>query len=296
MPFFVLPQSGDAPVLEFIQEARGPLIINNYFLDSRPVLDAIRQKVNTGEPVYLILEPVPYGIGADFVSREYKSAKETGAYVVSAPPAFSTGTTFDHAKYAVAANEALIGTANWDKAAFTRNREFIYTTTSPEVLAALQQLAIADLKQVQPDLSHLPPGLTVSPGAAPEIAPVLSQAGAVGVETEELQPGDPLFAALAAKGGQARVILPDDLTDRERQAADQLVAAGVQIRLLPKEPVYLHAKMIVGVHMGWIGSQNFSTTSLDENREVGIILSAPEDLGAMIHAFEEDWVNGEPLQ
>jgi phosphatidylserine/phosphatidylglycerophosphate/cardiolipin synthase-like enzyme len=295
MPFFVLPDSGVGPVIEFIQEAQGPLIINNYFLDNRRILDAIRGKVQSGEAVYLILEPQPYGISASLVSREFQEAKSTGAYIVPAPPEFSTGDVFDHAKYAVAQNEALIGTANWDTSAFRKNREFIYTTMDPAILSALQMIGLADLKRVAPDLSHLPATLTVSPGAAPEIAPVLNQSGPVEVEAEELQPGDPLFAALENKGSQARLVLPNDLTGREQQAAEQLAAAGVQVRLLPIDPVYLHAKMIVGGSMGWIGSQNFSSTSLDENREVGIILTVPGDLGAMMQAFDADWSNGSPL-
>ena len=289
MPFFVLPDAGVTPVVEFIQEAQGPLIINNYFLDSRPVLAAIRDKVAGGEPVYLILEPVPYGIPATLLQREFSEAKATGAYVVNAPAKYATGSVFDHAKYAVASNEALIGTANWDASAFRKNREFLYTTSDSAILSALQTIGIADLKQIDPDLSGMPSILTVSPGAAPEIAPVLNQAGPVAVETEELQPGDPLFSALAAKGAQARVIVPAGLSDRETAAEQQLVAAGVQVRELPKDPIYLHAKMIVGHQMGWIGSQNFSTTSLDDNREVGIILSSPGDLSAMSQAFEEDW-------
>jgi len=159
------------------------------------------------------------------------------------------------------------------------------------VLHTLQVIAVADLKQVDPDLSQMPADLTVSPGSAPEIEPVLNQPGPVAVETEELQPGDPLFAALAAKGSQARVIVPEGLSAAEKSAAQQLAADGVEVRVLPKDPIYLHAKMIVGTEMGWIGSQNFSTTSLDENREVGIILRSADDLSAMEQAFEEDWDN-----
>jgi phosphatidylserine/phosphatidylglycerophosphate/cardiolipin synthase-like enzyme len=296
MPFFVLPDAGVSPVVEFIQEAQGPLIINNYFLDSRPALAAIRDKVSGGEPVYLILEPVPYGIPAYLVQREFSEAKATGAYVVDAPAKYATGSVFDHAKYAVASNEALIGTANWDSSAFRKNREFLYTTSDPNILSALQTIGVADLKQVDPNLAGMPSTLTVSPGAAPEIAPVLSQAGAVSVETEELQPGDPLFSALATKGSQARVIIPAGFTDREMAAVQQLVSAGVQVRVLPKDPIYLHAKMIVGSAMGWIGSQNFSSTSLDENREVGVILTTADDLSDMRQAFAEDWNNASPSQ
>lgn len=194
----------------------------------------------------------------------------------------------------IANNEALIGTANWDYSAFTKNREFLYVTTVPAVLVSLQHLAIADLKQVSISVTSFAPQLTVSPGAAPEITPVLNQPGSIDIESEELQPGDPLFNSIAAKGSSARVILPVDRSAREREAVEQLIADGVQVRRLPRKPVYLHAKMIVGERFGWIGSQNFSTTSLNYNREVGIILTDKNDLDTMRSSFSDDWENALP--
>jgi phosphatidylserine/phosphatidylglycerophosphate/cardiolipin synthase-like enzyme len=38
---------------------------------------------------------------------------------------------------------------------------------------------------------------------------------------------------------------------------------------------YLHAKLITGSHEAFLGSENFTWTSLNRNREVGIVLSNP---------------------
>jgi cardiolipin synthase A/B len=41
------------------------------------------------------------------------------------------------------------------------------------------------------------------------------------------------------------------------------------------------------------GSENFSSTSLDENRELGIVLADPTALATLTHTFEQDWALGD---
>lgn len=54
-----------------------------------------------------------------------------------------------------------------------------------------------------------------------------------------------------------------------QQNARLLIHAGVQIRILT--PPYLHAKLIVKAHHTWVGSQNWSEASMQQDREVGVI-------------------------
>ena len=39
----------------------------------------------------------------------------------------------------------------------------------------------------------------------------------------------------------------------------------------------------------YVGSINFSTQSMDQNRELGIILTQPDDLQILKTTFENDW-------
>jgi phosphatidylserine/phosphatidylglycerophosphate/cardiolipin synthase-like enzyme len=57
----------------------------------------------------------------------------------------------------------------------------------------------------------------------------------------------------------------------------------------------MHAKMIVGTKAGFIGSQNFSITSINYNREVGVIMSGRENMQILDQEFSADYsaaVNG----
>jgi phosphatidylserine/phosphatidylglycerophosphate/cardiolipin synthase-like enzyme len=43
----------------------------------------------------------------------------------------------------------------------------------------------------------------------------------------------------------------------------------------------------------FVGSENFSRTSLDDNRELGLIISDPAVLSAMARTFAADFRNGQ---
>lgn len=290
MPLFVLPAAGVTPIVRFIDAARGPLVVNNYFLDSRPVLRAIAGKVRAGEKVWIILEPRPYRMRSSMISHEFAAARATGAYVMDAPPRFASGYTFDHAKYAVAANEVLIGTANWDWSAFHRNREYLYTSTDRALVRAMQGVAVADINRRPAGKITDVPGLVVTPGggeAERKLASLLASRGRVMIETEEIQPANPLMRAIAAHGHDAEVLLPGRLSRREREAVSELRRSGVRVRTLGRP--YMHAKMILAGGRIFIGSENFSTTSLERNREVGVISASPADIAVGRRQFARDW-------
>ena len=83
----------------------------------------------------------------------------------------------------------------------------------------------------------------------------------------------------------------------QRQAAsagtirnvEELRHAGVRVRELPVRPIYMHAKIIVGGRVAFIGSENVSKASLDHNREVGVLLDEPAQLHLLRHQFVQDW-------
>jgi cardiolipin synthase A/B len=59
-------------------------------------------------------------------------------------------------------------------------------------------------------------------------------------------------------------------------------------------PIYIHAKAIVAdfgtaAAQAFVGSENFSCVSLDDNRECGIVVSEPAILARLEATFESDW-------
>ena len=136
--------------------------------------------------------------------------------------------------------------------------------------------------------------LVLSPGAQPSLLWLIRQPGPVDIETEELGNARDILEALAQRGASVRLILPDSISAANRRNAQGLAQHGVQIRLMPRRIAYMHAKIILTPQAAFLGSQNFSDTSLDRNREMGLLL-APGNAGALRSQFEKDWQMAQPM-
>ena len=82
-------------------------------------------------------------------------------------------------------------------------------------------------------------------------------------------------------------------------AFSHLESAGVHVVLYPdtSSALYIHAKVIdVDGAKAFVGSENFSTASLDYNRELGVITSSTAVLGPLSSTLSSDTANGQGQQ
>ncbi|MBW3634277.1 MAG: DNA-binding protein, partial [Chloroflexi bacterium] len=105
-----------------------------------------------------------------------------------------------------------------------------------------------------------------------------------------------LLAALSEasrRGVRVRVIVSPSAEFAAEQA--ELAASGVEIGLA--RGLYIHAKLIVADgERAFVGSQNLSATSLDQNRELGIILDDPVNLARLSRTFALDFRSATPQE
>ena len=297
MPLYIEPNAGPAPILQVIQSARHEISAGVYYLSDRPILNAMKAAHARGVDVRIIIEGRPYGMKSWQVRKEERAIAATGATLHLAPYRFeSRGNhyAFQHSKYICNGHECEIGTANFDWSAFHKNREYLYVTQNTQVVDAANAVFNADWhNQHAPAVAHRV--LVLSPGtSAAQIIGVIDQPGPVDIESEELGPYAPTLDAIAAKGALARVILPASINANGKRDVAFLRSHGVQVRLMgctlqgPKSPLYMHAKMIVSNSEAFVGSENFSQTSLEVNREMGLLLGG-RDIGELQTQFDRDW-------
>ncbi len=287
---YVEPQAGPAPILQVIQQAHRSVDLNVYYLSSRPVIHALAHAVGRGVRVRVILDEHPYGMKPWQIRKEADAVQAIGGRLHWAPTRFEAAPgryVFDHAKYVCNGHECEIGTANFDWTAFHRNREYLDLTRNPGVVHAAMQVFQADWTgQGAGSTPHRI--LVLSPGSDAKILAVIDQHGPVDIESEEMGNDRAILDALAAKGRSARVILPASISAQDRRNVAWLKSRGVQVRLLPKHPLYMHAKMITGKDEAFVGSENFSEASLDRNREMGLLLHGGA-IGKLQEQFNRDW-------
>lgn len=285
------PNAGPAPIVHIIDQARQQVDVGVYYLSDRPILRALAAAHARGVDVRVIIEGKPYGMKPWQVKKEERAIEATGATLHLAPSRFTSQAdryAFYHAKYICNGHKCEISTANFDWSAFHRNREYLYATSNGTLVKAVHAVFAADWSnQRAPSWVHKV--LVLSPGtSAAQLLQAIDQPGVVDVESEELGPDKPILEAMASKGSDLRLILPASASAEDERNIEYLRSHGCQVRLLPKKPVYMHAKMIVGNRLAFIGSENFTQTSLESNREIGLLLGG-STISKLQAQFTQDW-------
>jgi len=287
---YIEPQASVSPVIQVIQSAQKQVNLNGYLVNDGPILRALAAAHGRGVQVRVMVQGKPYGMKPWQVQKEIRRIEATGATVKTAPYRFeSYGShwAFDHGKWVCSLHECEIGSANFTYAGFGHDRDYLNITRNPQVVRAANSVFDADwTNQYAPAWAHKV--LVLSPGSQSKLLQVIEQPGPIDMEFEEVGYAPSILHFIAAKGSLARIIVPANVNSEDRRILETLASRGVQIRYMPIHPLYIHAKMIVGNSLAYIGSENISEISLDQNREMGVLLNGP-DLAKLRAQFNRDW-------
>lgn len=279
------PEAGKEPILEFIRNSEKEIRINSYLIDDPDIMTAISNAVSRKISVRIIIDGHPYdGSG----SESLEALRRTGAQVNIAPARFEGNDVFDHAKYMLNEKEFIVGTMNLTDAAFKKNREYFVRGDERKIHKSLMNIFNSDWEGERAG-QHDRKLLIVSPDSENRLYDFLRNSKKLFIETEEIGSDDTLIEILSSKGRKLRMILPSSISENDQKNAETLVSRDVQIHIMPSNIRYMHAKMIHNKKSVFIGSQNFSETSLKKNREVGIIIKKGKDKKVFMEKFNEDW-------
>jgi cardiolipin synthase len=281
---FVEPSAGLAPVLSLIHQAVHSIRLEVYLLTDRAVIAALEQAKRRGVDVRVLLEEHPEG-AARYARRAYDDLQRAGVLVHWANEA---AFTYTHAKVLEVDNRtAGIFTFNLSASGFSRNREFGVIDQSRADADALATIFAADWNQRQPHISDA--RLVISPDNSRRDLQALIDGArhTLDLYAEEVNDASIETHLAAAVRRHVRVRL---ITSQPSPGVDLLRRSGVQVALM-RQP-YVHAKAIVadGTRL-FIGSENLSSTSLDRNREVGILLNDRSVSSIVERTFVADWAH-----
>jgi len=287
---FIEPGDGRAPLLDEIEAARRSIDLEVYIISDGIILEALEDAQRRGVDVRVIIEEHPFsgGGGQEDLFARLESA---GIAVRWGNPVFR----FTHIKTMVVDDEvAIIMNQNITNSAFTTNREFGVVTNRRDAVQSAAAIFEADwTRGAEPD----PGPLVVSPTNARDHLLALVDGAQVSLDlyAEVLRDREMLDALIAAveRGVRVRIMLSPSADFTDEMA--ELAAAGVDIRL--SSSLYIHAKLIVADgERALVGSQNLSATSLDQNRELGIIVDDPVNLARLTRTFAIDYRAATPLE
>ena len=283
----VAPDDGADALLPWLRGAEHSIDIMMYLLSSDEVVGELAAARRRGVAVRVLLEEDPVGGGASNRASA-QDLEAAGVAVRWAGPAFR----FTHAKLMlVDGRRAAIMTLNLTPSSLRTNREFAVLIDDPAVALALGRLFQSDWERAPAPRPELP--LIVSPANARETLQDLI--GGARQSLEVYAPAledDAIAAALAAAAGRGvrvRVIMnPPSDADPYGDERAWLRERGGIVGFLDFPNV--HAKAVIADgQRAFVGSQNFTATSLDRNREVGILIDEPAALRRLRQTFEADW-------
>lgn len=289
LKLFAEPDDGEGVILDAINTAHRSIWLETYLLTDTGVIQALENAAHRKLDVRVMLEPAPTGGGSP--QDVLDGLKLAGAKITTASPDFS----LTHEKgMVIDGNTAYIMTCNFTYSALNgTNREYgIIDSVAPDVREVVD-IFNADWHRKPVHLTDS--NLVVSPTNSRDDLTTLIRSAkhSLVMEEEEMYDSqiEQAIISAAKRGVRVQVILPTpyDASDTSLDAPIALLTSGgVQVRR--DSQLYMHAKMIVvdGVH-AFVGSENISSSSLDGNRELGILLTNAGIIASLQQYFETDW-------
>lgn len=294
---FVEPDDGEQVITSAIRSAHKSIWLEIYILSDRNVIRALEEAANQGLDVRVMLEPHPVG-GGPSPSKTMDQLAATGIKTQPTDPSF----TLTHEKgMLIDGNTAYIMTSNFSRSALggssgsssNTNREYGIINTNPQDVQAVSAIFNADWNRTTAQFND--PNLVVSPvNSRNAFNTLISSAhSTLLIEAEEMNDSgiEQALVNAAQHDVHVEVILPaakGSSGDSNSQGIATIKQGGVQVR--EDAQLYMHAKIIVvDGKVAFVGSENISAESLDQNRELGIIVSDAAVLSKLQTTFQKDW-------
>jgi phosphatidylserine/phosphatidylglycerophosphate/cardiolipin synthase-like enzyme len=288
----VLPGQGESAIYSFASSATSSIDLTMYELkDTTLVSDLVaREKAGVDVRVILDREHESYDASA------YTALTKGGVSVVWSSSSF----TYTHQKTLTVDNrESYITTGNFDTTYYSTSRDYGVFDTDPADVAAVVATFNADFahQKITPSDGD---DLVWSPtDSQTRILSVINGAtSSLDIEQEEFDDSTLVSAIVAAenRGVKVRVVV-EDPSDYSSELSKVIKAGGTVEGYSSSTGFYIHAKAIVADYgkstaKVFTGSENFSSNSLNDNRELGLITTDTGVVSGIESAFGSDYTGG----
>jgi hypothetical protein len=289
------PQAGYFFIDAAIDHARTGVDLSMYELSDPSIERALVDDARRGIDVRVILNAAYEGTSEN--ANAASVLREGSVHVVWAP-----SNQIFHAKYLVVdSSTAYIGTGNLVPSDYSSTRDFWVSDTQPSDVSAIIATFNGDFDHGG-TTSRQSGGLVWSPGSTGTLTGLIDSARhSLLVENEEMDsaPIEDSLILAARRGVDVDLVMTGD--PEWSAALGRLAEAGIHVHLLSGSQIYIHAKVICADCTAtsgtvFIGSENFSTSSLVYNRELGVVTTTPTAVQGARAALESDYSVGVPFR
>lgn len=291
LSLIVEPQAGMTPIYDFMSSARRSLDMTMYELSDSTAEQILITDHNKGVRVRILLDH-------DYSGGSVNQAAYSTLSAAGVPVAWANDTEIFHQKtVTVDDSVSAIMTGNLTLQYYSTTRDFVVMDSQAADVAAIESVFGSDWSGAAPSPGPGGADLVWSPGSEAQLVALIGSARHnLTVDNEEMD-STAVEGALEADARRSVSVTVIMTSDSEWGSAfSQLESAGVHVVLYPdtSSALYIHAKLIdVDSTTAFIGSQNFSTASLDYNRELGLITSTADVIGPLNDTLLSDISGGQ---
>jgi phosphatidylserine/phosphatidylglycerophosphate/cardiolipin synthase-like enzyme len=292
-----LPDDGYQKIYDFIASANKTIDMTMYALIDSNAEAALIAAAQRGVDVRVLLNSNSSDGGTAGMNQSaYNNLAANGVHVV-----YSWDGVLWHQKSIVVDKQKVaIMNCNLVAQYYPILRDYVVITDNPATVAGVEKTFEADYTNntVAPVVGDVPEGseLVWSPGAEKQFTELIASAQAgttLYVETEQLDSPVLETALIDAVKRGVTVNFTMSNSDEFTEGFNTLKAGGVNVHLYPTNaPLYIQSKAIsVNNNTVYIGSTNFTTTSTDADRNVGIITQNRDIVNSLTSTLALDFEN-----
>lgn len=287
----VLPEAGESPFVDNMKRAGKSIYVMVYMMGQDGVYNELIAQSKAGIDVRVIMDG---GNERKFNTPAFNGFKAAGVQVEWSQPKFS----FMHAKTFVVDDKfAVISTGNYPLNLIQDERNYVALDSDLNDAKTVQKIFLADWDNTDPDISCT--RLVVSPVNSEDRinAEIKSAQHSLHIESLELADTGLIQDIIAQKqaGRDVEVLLADPTWSKGSKnaaTAKTLQKAGIEVKWIPKSTMLVHVKSIlVDGKTAYLGSENLTSTSMEQNREIGLIVTDAAPLATMEATFEKDFAS-----
>jgi PLD-like domain/Putative Ig domain len=289
LSLLILPDQGENAIYNFVNSATSSVNMTIYELKDTTLVNDLVAREKAGVKVRVVMDQAHQS----YDSAAYSALTAAGVGVVWSSPSF----TYTHQKTITVDNkESYISTGNFDTTYYATSRDYGVFDTDAADVAAITAVFNAD---------YAHSAITPSDGTDLVWSPTDSQtqllalingaSKSLDVEQEEFSDTALINALVSAlnRGVAVRVVL-EDPSSYSSEVSEVENAGGQVTGYSSSTGFYIHAKTIIADYgtssaKAFMGSENFSSNSLNNNRELGLITTDSGVVSGLESTFNGDF-------
>jgi cardiolipin synthase A/B len=298
-PVILEPDAGMTPIYDFMRDATSTLTMTMYELVDPTAEQILGADAGRGVHVQVLMDSA--------LENSVNQPAQTYLASHGVAVAFAPASRITHQKTICTDDDAcLIMSLNMVADDYASTRDVAVEDSDPRDVSAIESTFAADFAGHTGLATSNGDHLLWSPGSEPGIVGVIDGARhTLEVENEEMDSTavtDALVAA-ARRGVDVDVCMTAD--SAYTVALEQIVSAGGHVHLYPdrSDVLYIHEKLLLAdagttSAQAVVGSINFSTSSMNYNRELDLVLTdqdASGPLATLTRAFQRDFAGAPAL-